>query len=456
MDSASSYDTVIVGGGLAGTTVAAELALVAPSGFHALLIDAGSPGPGSAYAPQSERLYMNGPAVAMSAVPGDKRHLVRWLRSHGEYALIPRSLFGRYLADRFHRAVARRPEFAIARAEVVDVVPQDAGFIVIDADGLERVARNVVLALGNFPPDDSFLPAAMRTYCGFVADPWRGSGSSFGSARGDTLVIGSGLTAMDAIALLEERGFEGRVHIVSRHGLLPSVENPLAGALDPKTLTLHTESPYALLRSLRAAARLHMHGGGDWRDVAESIRAHSPAIWMSWSLRDRKRFLRHLQAFWAVHRYRVPPVTAQAYARLERENRIVRHRGAVATAAVTTDGRLAVTIDGANATTVTVSSAINCTGPMGDYERLRHPLVRNLLRRGVLRPDPLRLGLDATPDLRVIDRCGYPNPHLFALGPPLRGILYETTAVPETREQAAQIARALVRSVDVAGLEVAS
>ncbi len=40
MDSGQLFDAVIVGGGLAGTTVAAELALLAPPGFRALLIDA--------------------------------------------------------------------------------------------------------------------------------------------------------------------------------------------------------------------------------------------------------------------------------------------------------------------------------------------------------------------------------------------------------------------------------
>ena len=69
MDSASRYDVVVVGGGLAGTTVTAELARIAPPAFRLLLIDAGDPGPGTAYAPRSNRLYMNGSASSMSAVP---------------------------------------------------------------------------------------------------------------------------------------------------------------------------------------------------------------------------------------------------------------------------------------------------------------------------------------------------------------------------------------------------
>jgi uncharacterized NAD(P)/FAD-binding protein YdhS len=39
---------------------------------------------------------------------------------------------------------------------------------------------------------------------------------------------------------------------------------------------------------------------------------------------------------------------------------------------------------------------------------------------------------------------GRPSDTLFTLGPPLRGQLYETTAVPEIRDQAAALARRLI------------
>jgi len=456
MDSGQLYDAVIVGGGLAGTTVAAELAALAPPGFRALLIDAGEPGPGSAYAPLSERLFMNGTARAMSAVPGDKQHLVNWLRTEPESALISRRLFGRYLRERFREALERRPEFETLRAEVVDVVREGDCFTVVDAHGGERIARHVVLALGNFPPDYAFLPAALHRHAGFVADPWRFEPSS-AQVRGDVLIVGGGLTAMDTIALLDERGFEGRAHVVSRRGLVPCVENPFAHPLDLQQLELQTLTPYALLKSLRGAARRHASCGGDWRDVVESIRAMSPDIWAAWSTRERRRFLRHLEVFWAAHRYRVPPRTAGLCERLRREGRVARYRGRVVGAKDAPDRRIRVEVEGREGkSTFVVSCAVNCTGPNGNYERVRHPLVQNLLRAGTIRPDELRLGLQATRDLRVVDAGGGKVERLYALGPPLRGALYETTGVPETREQAASIARSVVADTPVVSLEAAS
>ena len=167
-------------------------------------------------------------------------------------------------------------------------------------------------------------------------------------------------------------------------------------------------------------------------------------------MRERRRFLRHLQTYWAVHRYRVPPETAAVYQRLDRANRIVRHRGHIASGRILRDGRFSVDITGRGGTTVVaIGSAINCTGPNGDYGRIRHALVRNLIRAGTIRPDALHLGLDATEDLCAIGRDGTPNDGLFALGPPLRGLLYETTGLPfpEVGRQASRIAQTLVRGL---------
>ena len=43
----------------------------------------------------------------------------------------------------------------------------------------------------------------------------------------------------------------------------------------------------------------------------------------------------------------------------------------------------------------------------------------------------------------MLDAAGTPSATLFTLGPPLRGIRYETTAIPEIRDQAAALAELL-------------
>ena len=87
-------------------------------------------------------------------------------------------------------------------------------------------------------------------------------------------------------------------------------------------------------------------------------------------------------------------------------------------------------------------AVINCTGPTGDVLASTDALLKDLLRRGLARPDPLRLGLDVDDDNRVRDLSGVASPTLLAVGPATRGAFWEITAVPDIRGQAAAVAAA--------------
>jgi uncharacterized NAD(P)/FAD-binding protein YdhS len=76
---------------------------------------------------------------------------------------------------------------------------------------------------------------------------------------------------------------------------------------------------------------------------------------------------------------------------------------------------------------------------------------RQLLDSGQARPDPLRLGLDADARGALRDSGGRATGDIVTLGPPLRGRWYETTAIPEIRDQAAALARHLLTRLAQAG-----
>ena len=50
-----------------------------------------------------------------------------------------------------------------------------------------------------------------------------------------------------------------------------------------------------------------------------------------------------------------------------------------------------------------VAKVINCTGPRSDYSKYQHPLLVNLLARGLIDHDPLALGLNALPDGEMLE-----------------------------------------------------
>jgi uncharacterized NAD(P)/FAD-binding protein YdhS len=92
-----------------------------------------------------------------------------------------------------------------------------------------------------------------------------------------------------------------------------------------------------------------------------------------------------------------------------------------------------------------VDRIVNCTGPECRVERVADPLVQSLLSSGTIRADRLSLGIDVADDGRPLSRDGMPVDRLYYLGPWLRARDWEATAVPELREHAASLARALVQ-----------
>ena len=87
---------------------------------------------------------------------------------------------------------------------------------------------------------------------------------------------------------------------------------------------------------------------------------------------------------------------------------------------------------------------LNCTGPNENPDTSGQTLYRHLLARGLVAPDDVGLGVRATADFAAIDKTGERSRWLRVIGPPLRGTLWETTAVPELRAQAFRVAEGIV------------
>jgi uncharacterized NAD(P)/FAD-binding protein YdhS len=87
---------------------------------------------------------------------------------------------------------------------------------------------------------------------------------------------------------------------------------------------------------------------------------------------------------------------------------------------------------------------INCTGPSSRYDLYGSVLLQHLFRSGYLHSDALSLGIDTLLNGTVLDAKQQANHYLFAIGPMTRGTLWEITAIPEIREQCAQLAQHLV------------
>jgi uncharacterized NAD(P)/FAD-binding protein YdhS len=435
-----AFDVAIIGAGASGTLTAVQFARLAGPGARGALIDAGARAArGLAYGTPYGAHLLNVPAGRMSALPDDPEHFLRWLRARDASAqagtFAPRALYGDYLAslladEETYTRVTRLGGTAIGLTRGDRLGP----WTVHLHDGRTITARAVVLALGNLPPSDP-LQLDGDPPPEYVRDPWA-PGAAIGLAPdAPVLLIGSGLTSIDVAVALRHEGHRGPIYTLSRNGRLPQAHAPST----PRPLQSAPQecvSPGGALRW----ARQRVAAGEEWRAIVDSLRPHTVAIWQAWSLAQRGTFLRHLKNLWDVHRHRAAPeVLAQLSVDVLR-GRVVRMRATPH--GVSIDWRPA----GSDETrTLEVARVINCTGPASDYARLDLPLVIQMRRAGWLVPDPHRLGVETAPDGRLIGANGQPVDDLYTLGPLRRPALWESTAIPEIRQQAMELAKVLTK-----------
>jgi len=444
----------IIGGGASGTLAAVHLlnrAAEAAQPLRILLIDKeGRHGLGRAYATTDPGHLLNSPAGRMSGLPGDPGHLTRWAQAQGieHDGFLSRPDYGRYLTELL--ADARRQAWPaarleIVRAEVTAAARPGAGLpLRLSLAGQAAIEADlVILATGSLPPG---VPCPVPAGPGYIADPWA-PGALDGAADGrPVIIVGTGLTMLDLATTLTGANPATVVHAVSRHALLPREHRgaPVPGRPPAPALPVLTQEPLrlaGLVRQVRAAAAQHP---GDWQDVIDVLRPQVPDLWQRLPAADQRLFLRRYARYWEVHRHRVPPRTAARIAALRAAGRLQVQPGQIVAASGGPDG---VRVSVAHRGTVTVLDVgwlINGTGPAADVTAAADPLLRSLLDAGLARPDPLRLGLDANACGALLDAAGHPGDRLFSLGPPLRGVRYETTAIAEIAAQAEALAGHLI------------
>lgn len=428
--------TAVVGGGCAGVLVAGHL--VHGSEQNVVLIDP-SPqlGTGVAYGSAAPWHLLNSPAAAMSADATRPQDFLEWLRRGGKTAVpgdfVPRTVYGDYLRATLDQA-ATGGRLQVRRSEVLNVAPRDDEVQLAFDAGADTRVDHVVLALGN-PAATAVkgLAPGLHDHPGYVGDPWLPGALDHIDPAAPTLLVGAGLTAVDVAASLARTARTAPLTAVSRRGLLPRTHLPpaLAGPKLDRALQART------LRELLRAFRARLDEAEDWRSVMDGLRGQTNSLWSALSLEDQRRFLRHGMRRWEVHRHRMAPEAAEQIEQMRRDGELsVAVDGVRSITAVGAD-RLQVAFDSGD--TCCVGAVVNCTGP-GLLPGAGNALTRRLLHDGVARPGPHHMGLDVDAVGRVVGRDGRVWQRLHVVGPLRRGRLWETTAVPEIRDQAAALA----------------
>ncbi|MGH8036254.1 MAG: FAD/NAD(P)-binding protein [Stenotrophomonas sp.] len=451
-------DLAIIGGGAAGVLVALNALRSATSAVQIVLFEPASTlAQGIAYATPWPEHLLNVPAGKMSGLPELPGDFVDYLLQADALPGVPRDVVAdtfvarRHYADYLQQRLAEAQAHSAAALHVVHepVMALQPGASLQQlrlADGTQWQARQVVLACGNSmrplpaPGADALPP-------GRVVDAWDYDGVRMLAGDGDLAIIGSGLSMADSVVALATAGHRGRIHVLSRHALLPLPHAHAGSAeFDPQPLL---DMPLrARMRALRGHVRDAAAQCLPWQSVMDRIRPLGQALWQSLDGADQRRFLRHVVRYWDVHRHRIAETVHAQVAALEQSGQLQRHRARL-DALLVLDGTLQLHAHGPQGgmQPVNVGAVINATGVETRALAMRNPLLQQLLADGHARPGPHGLGLDSDAAGRVRDAQGQPQPGLQLVGSLRIGTLWESLAIPELRVQAQQAAAGALPTV---------
>ena len=467
----------IVGAGFSGTLLALRLLECGPPALRLTLLEQrATAGRGVAYSTPAAYHLLNVRAGQMSCRVDDPDHFCRWLQAHDPEcagaalpslrpAFIGRAVYGRYLQAQLEAARAEHGARLQLRCsvEVAALLPaadgpevkdRSAGWRLLAADGsVVCLAQHVVLALGHLPataiPPPRWAAAATGHY---HHDPQRPGLAAQLRGAGPILLWGLGLTMVDTYLALRAAGHSAPVLAIARRGQAPQAHRdglsprpwqPPPAADGPLSLT-------ALVRQVRADAAATAAAGGDWRQVIDGLRPHTPGLWQGLGAQAQARFLRHVRPFWDSHRHRLAPAVAQQLQAAQARG-MLRLSAARLMAVTPSSEGLSVRLRARRGGEESLACAaiVNCTGSVYDYRRAATPLLQQLLDRGLVQPHvlapTLALGLHADAQGAVLQRDGRRSTTLHLLGPSRLGSCLESVAVPELRQQAWALAGTLLQ-----------
>ena len=452
-DTSECFDLAIVGGGAGGVLAAIHALRLGTSGVRIALIEPASVlARGVAYATTHVEHLLNVPARRMSALDSEPDDFLDFLatlplevtREALAVSYAPRLHYGRYLRARLAQAQQASPAMLHWFHDQAVALDHLTNSVQLTLDSGEVVhAHGVVLAVGN-----SSRPLPARGSAGLPPDAaleaWDFDAIKRVPPDAELCIAGSGLSMVDTVLSLAQNGHRGRIHVVSRHALLP-LPHTAHAVVEFDAAALMTMNLRQRVRCLRLAARRAIEGGLPWQAVMENVRPKVRELWCTLSHADQRRFLRHVVRYWDVHRHRIAPQVHAQLRQLQDSGQLQLHRGRLDT--VAREGqriRVSLRMRDRRSQQLDVDRIINATGVEMRAQLMRNPLLADLLVKGFARAGAHGIGLDTTSAGELVDADGRVQPQVMVMGSLRIGSLWESIAVPELRGQAEVAARQLL------------
>ncbi|MFD2963191.1 MULTISPECIES: FAD/NAD(P)-binding protein [Olivibacter] len=368
MDHKLKMTVAIVGSGASGVTCFIQLVLkyiiTKPSKILSIILfeKKGEFGTGLAYGTGQEGHLLNTKAGLMGLFPQERLHFVRWMHDHKDRieqefpqvsphpdAYPPRMLYGKYvqamLDEYWQLARQKGIEVSKQQVEIVDAeVQKDKRVILRSASDHSYLVDYVILATGT-PEAATFenLKGLER----YIGSPWPSKRiiQTIQDKYAKISIVGSSLTAIDALITLVANGHKGPITFFSLRGLLPRVQSASEKPFQRKVLTLSTiktlirENRRSLrvkdlirlfrsevegylerkldwateervnknhLQLLEEDIRQAMNGDSLFQNILYSLREETYAIWKLLPVDQKILFVKWIKPYFDINRHAVP------------------------------------------------------------------------------------------------------------------------------------------------------
>ena len=444
----NSNEIVIVGDGFSAAIMLIHLLRKGVPAASITLIGSGVIGQGNAYCCSSQSYRLNVREDLLITFSDDPSHFARWAQNHiddpkakteaGNF--YRRNDFGHYVSELVTNELGSR-QLNHIHTKVTQILRKGDDWILSLDNNNISIAKKLIIATGNAPPIwpcnvSTKLVSPVWLHTHLVENPWAGDYLPEIGADEDIILLGGGLTALDAINALVEQGHLGMIYVISPRKIFPPVQASWQRQREPKWPK--KLSPRGLIRFIREYLPSADVASSEWQGAWEELRVNLNTIWQQFSSSQRLILLKRVGWIWSLYRFRASPQTIASYKQLRENNQIHFVLGR-AKQIICTEPNIRVLLN--NGGEAVGERIINCTGVRVD------PLLSNLISSRLVIPDALQQSIAVDGNLRVLDSNQKAWENLWLIGPATMGSLGDVVAASAITKQAEQLAEQLAEQM---------
>jgi uncharacterized NAD(P)/FAD-binding protein YdhS len=434
---AASFDFVVVGDGPSAAIVLLKLLEVEKSRKICLVTRGDFFGLGSAFGCESSEWLLNVPASKMSLYADQPMHFCKWLEESGieqqPHFFISRKIYGSYIQDEIRSRLlsSNRHSVTFHKSDVSGVERERFKWNLNLHDGLKLSSSNLILATGLEARQITgpFLPAVWKERLPEIC------GRS-------VAILGSGLSAVDVVTSVLNESPKTQIDVFSRHGLWPKAH--VETVTNFKTYDFDVLKLQSLrLRQLFHELRLTLERESEnWQSILDSIRPFTSDLWNNLSHSDKLLFERHIASYWNIFRHRVAASKLNFLNEKQHQGLLQIRAARIVRWFPNSAGKCSLVIRQRGASEeqeLEFDQIFNCLGPQFKLKDQKG-LIKTLIESGSVFSDELGLGIKADKYGRCLTVQSKIIQGLYAIGPLIRGLWLETTAISDIRDQVNRLA----------------